>query len=104
MEPIYDFTEYHDKDGNSIWRCNVTLEGIPKTFIAEGISKKEVKQEAALQLLKFFVETKVDESEEWETPTFFAGELVLLSDEEKEKLLKEFDEAKKQLRGNKNDI
>ena len=104
MEPIYDFTEYHDKDGNPIWRCNVTLESVPKTFTAEAISKKEVKQEAVLQLLKYFVETEVEESEEWETPTFFVGELSLLSDEEKEKLRKEFDEAKKQLRGNKNDI
>ncbi len=100
MEPIYDFTEYHDKDGNPIWRCNVTLESVPKTFTAEAISKKEVKQEAALQLLKYFVETEVEESEEWETPVFYAGSLVLLSDEEKEKLRKEFDEVKKQLRGN----
>ena len=63
----------NDKDGNPIWRCNVTLESIPKTFTAESVSKKEVKQEAALQLLKYFVETEVEESEEWETPIFYAG-------------------------------
>lgn len=91
MEPIYDFSEYHDADGNPIWRCKVTLEGIPKSFVAEGVSKKEVKQEAALQLLKFFVETDIEESERFETPVFFTGSLALLSDEEKKKLIQEFD-------------
>ena len=103
MEPIYDFTEYHDKDGNPIWRCNVSLEGIPKSFTAEAVSKKEVKQDAASQLLKYFVETKIEESEEWETPIFYMRGLSLLSDEEKEKLQKELDEAKEQLRGNNNE-
>lgn len=91
MEPIYDFSEYHDEDGNPIWRCKVTLEGIPKRFVSEGVSKKEVKQEAALQLLKFFVETEIEESERFETPVFFRGSLSLLSDEEKKKLIQEFD-------------
>ena len=91
MEPIYDFSEYHDEDGNPIWRCKVTLEGIPKRFVSEGVSKKEVKQEAALQLLKFFVETEIEESERFETPVFFRGSLSLLSDEEKKKLIQKFD-------------
>lgn len=75
MEPIYDFSEYHDSDGNPIWRCKISLEGVPKSFSSDGVSKKEVKQEAALQMLKYFVETKIEESEEWETPVFYAGDV-----------------------------
>lgn len=96
MEPIYDFTEYYDSNGNPIWRCTVSLEGIPNNFTSEGISKKEVKQQAAMLLLKFFVETEVEESKEWETPVFFSGSLSLLSDEKKKKIIDEFDAIKKQ--------
>ena len=95
MEPIYDFTEYHDSNGNPIWRCTVSLEGIPNNFTSEGISKKEVKQQAALQLLKFLVETEVKESKEWAPPVFLSGSLALLSDEEKQKLIQEFDAMRK---------
>ena len=73
MEPIYDFSEYHDSDGNPIWRCTVSLEGIAEHFTAEGVSKKEVKQEAAGKLLHAFVDTAVEESGEWETPVFYHG-------------------------------
>lgn len=95
MEPIYYFTEYHDSNGNPIWRCTVSLEGIPNNFTSEGISKKEVKQQAALQLLKFLVETEVKESKEWAPPVFLSGSLALLSDEEKQKLIQEFDAMRK---------
>ena len=94
MEPIYDFTEYHYSNGNPIWRCKVSLEGIPRSFISESVSKKDVKQEAALQLLKFFVETEVEETVEWDTPVFWHGSLALLSEEEKNQLLKEFNSYK----------
>ena len=88
MEPIYDFSEYHDSDGNPIWRCRVSLEGIPESFTSEGVSKKEVKQEAALQLLKFFIETEIEESKEWETPVFYVGGARFWSDEKKEEMKK----------------
>ena len=96
MEPIYDFTEYHDSDGNPIWRCTVSLEGIPKSFTSEGISKKEVKQEAALQLLKSFIETEIEESKEWETPIFYTGGARFWSDEMKELIQKEFNKGGKE--------
>ena len=88
MEPIYDFSEYHDSNGNPIWRCTVSLEGIPKSFTSEAVSKKEVKQEAALQLLKFFIETEIEESKEWETPVFYTGGARFWSDEMKEEMKK----------------
>lgn len=88
MEPIYDFSEYHDSDGNPIWRCTVSLEGIPKSFTSEDVSKKEVKQEAALQLLNFFIETEIEESKGWETPVFYTGGVRFWSDEMKEEMKK----------------
>lgn len=88
MEPIYDFLEYHDSDGNPIWRCRVSLEGIPESFTSEGVSKKEVKQEAALQLLKFFIETKIEGSKEWKTPVSYVGGARFGTDEKKEEMKK----------------
>ena len=93
IEPIYDFSEYHDSDGNPIWRCTVSLEGFKEKFEAEGVSKKEVKQEAALKLLKAFVETKVEESEQGKPPVFYAGSTRFWSDEEKARHEAEFEKA-----------
>lgn len=47
----YVFDEYHDSNGNPVWRCSVAVEGLYGDFIAEGISKKEVKQKAAKKAL-----------------------------------------------------
>jgi ribonuclease-3 len=51
----YGFDEYHDSDGNPIWRCTVFIEGLHGDFTAEGISKKEVKQQAAEKALRELV-------------------------------------------------
>lgn len=58
VEPGYHFSEYHDTDGNPIWRCSVYLEGFESPFTAESKSKKEVKQLAASYALKSLVETE----------------------------------------------
>lgn len=51
----YLFDEYHDKDGNPVWRCTVAVEGLYGDFVAEGISKKEVKQKAAAKVVDVLV-------------------------------------------------
>lgn len=51
----YLFDEYHDKDGNPVWRCTVAVEGLYGDFVAEGISKKEVKQKAAAMVVDVLV-------------------------------------------------
>lgn len=51
----YQFDEYHDKDGNPVWRCSVIVEGLYGDFVAEGISKKEVKQKAAAKVVEILV-------------------------------------------------
>lgn len=55
----YSFDEYHDKDGNPIWRCSVFIEGLrAEGFTSEGPSKKEVKQMAARKALQELVDVK----------------------------------------------
>lgn len=93
LEPRYEFFEYHDSDGNPIWRCTVSLEGVRGNFVSEGISKKEVKQEAALQLLKAFVDSTVNEDEEWETPVIYMGGARFWSDEKKKEMEDDFNRA-----------
>ena len=77
FEPRYEFFEYHDSDGNPIWRCSVSLEGMSEKIVAEGVSKKDVKQEAAGKLLHAFVESIVEESEEWGIPVRYSGLMEL---------------------------
>ena len=99
MEARYDFVEYHDENGNPIWNCKAILEGYD-VFSADNVSKKHAKQEAASQLLKHIANVKIEEkNDDWQNPVFWSGSLALLPDEEKEKLLKEFDE----LRGKTNE-
>ena len=77
MESRYEFNEYHDENGNPVWNCKVLLEGYG-AFSADSISKKQAKQEAALKLLQFIVDTKIDTSEKWEPPVFYSGNLFYL--------------------------
>ncbi len=60
--PVYHFIEYHDEDGNPIWRCTLTSHGFSGDFMAEGSGKKEVKQQAALKFLQALAHPK-DENE-----------------------------------------
>ena len=60
----YGFDEYHDSDGNPIWRCTVFIEGLHGDFTAEGISKKEVKQKAAEKALRELVNANKEKENE----------------------------------------
>lgn len=86
LKPIYQFNEYHDSDGNPIWRCAISLEGTGQKFVAEGASKKEVKQAAALELLNFLAKSDFEESKAWEPPIIWSGYARFLSDEQKSEL------------------
>ena len=76
LEARYEFNEYHDENGNPVWNCKVFLEGY-ESFSADSVSKKQAKQDAALKLLKFIIDTKIDTSEKWETPVFYSGMMAI---------------------------
>ena len=82
MEVRYEFNEYHDENGNPIWNCKAILEGYG-TFEADNASKKQVKQDASLKLLKFIAKTKIEQTEKWEIPTFYHGMARIWHDEGK---------------------
>ncbi len=86
----YDFTEYHDENGNPIWNCTVTLEGYEK-FSADNVSKKQVKQDAALKLLRYITDTVIEVSDESYIPKEYHGNAFFWSDEEKAKYEAEFE-------------
>lgn len=67
-EPIYTFSESHDKNGNPVWKCSCKLGEAEYPFEAENISKKKVKQEVATQALFFLIgsEIKFDKAQEEE--------------------------------------
>lgn len=91
MEVRYEFGEYHDENGNPIWNCKAILEGFD-IFSADNISKKHAKQEAAAKLLNHITTNVIEEvSDNAMTSYSFTGKFAKLSDEEKEKLLKDFD-------------
>ena len=92
MEVRYDFTEYHDENGNPIWNCKAILEGY-EIFSADDSSKKHAKQLAARQLLEHIATVVIDEkTEEWEIPHFISGNLAHFPKEEREEIVKEFKE------------
>ncbi len=86
----YEFAEYHDENGNPIWNCTVTLEGYGK-FSADNVSKKQVKQDAALKLLRYITDTVIEVSDESYIPKEYHGNAFFLSDEEKAKYEAEFE-------------
>lgn len=54
-EPVYDFSESHDKDGNSIWNCKCKLAESKIPFEAMNASKKKAKQLVSAEALHFLV-------------------------------------------------
>ena len=76
MEVRYEFTEYHDENGNPIWNCKAFLEGYGQ-FSAENISKKQVKQDVSLKLLRFITDTVIEKSDKWEIPVRYSGLMEL---------------------------
>ena len=92
MEVRYEFTEYHDENGNPIWNCKAFLEGYGQ-FSAENISKKQVKQDVSLKLLRFITDTVIEKSDKWEIPHLYSGMCRFWSDEEKAKNDAEFEKA-----------
>ena len=76
MEVRYEFTEYHDENGNPIWNCKAFLEGYGQ-FSAENISKKQVKQDVSLKLLRFITDTVIEKSDKWNISVRYSGLMEL---------------------------
>lgn len=89
MEVRYEFNEYHDENGNPIWNCKAFLEGYGE-FSADNASKKQVKQDASLKLLRYITETKIEKSEKPKPIMRFLGHCALWSDEQKAEAEKNF--------------
>lgn len=54
-EPEYEFRQFYDENGNSVWECEIMIEEIGKTFASYASSKKEAKNDAAYQMLLFLM-------------------------------------------------
>lgn len=89
MEVRYEFNEYHDENGNPIWNCKAFLEGYGE-FSADNASKKQVKQDASLKLLRHIIETKIEKVEKPRPIMRFSGGCVLWTDEQKAEAEKNF--------------
>ncbi len=67
-EPIYEFSEEHDDDGNPVWSCNCNVEEIEHTYLGESSVKKEAKKAAAFgalcELLDFDMKDLDDDDSE----------------------------------------
>lgn len=46
-EPLYNFTENHDENGNPIWHCECDVNELDEIFVGDSSVKKEAKKEAA---------------------------------------------------------
>ena len=62
MEVRYEFSEYHDENGNPIWNCKAFLEGYGD-FFADNVSKKQAKQDVSLKVLHFITDTVIEKSD-----------------------------------------
>ena len=51
--PEYEYTEYHDENGNPKWEVTCRINGIDKAFTATDSSKKKAKKKAALEMLNY---------------------------------------------------
>lgn len=90
MEVRYEFSEYHDENGNPVWNCKALLEGYG-SFSADDISKKQAKQDTASRLLHFITDTEIEKSDTWENPILYTGQCRWWTDEQKAEMKALFD-------------
>ena len=55
-EPVYSYDERTDYNGNSIWHCELDIDGVKKYFYADSSSKKKVKKDVAFGMVKYILE------------------------------------------------
>ncbi|MBE5905292.1 MAG: hypothetical protein E7277_00670 [Lachnospiraceae bacterium] len=59
--PKYEYAEFHDKDGNPIWRVECRIDKVDATFETESSSKKQAKKEVAFEMLKYVLDNYKEE-------------------------------------------
>ena len=76
-EPVYQFNEEHDENGNPIWHCECDVDELEKIYLGDSSIKKEAKKEAAYGALCALLDYDPEQDEESRykngTPYFFAA-------------------------------
>ncbi len=60
-KPVYTFKEGHDEDGNSIWTCELNVDGYWEDNIHSNYTKKDAQRECAYQLLCYLMNYEYEE-------------------------------------------
>ena len=63
-EPLYEFEEDHDEDGNSTWTCSCSVDELDDIYYGDSSNKKEAKKIAAYGALCDLLD--YDDGEDWD--------------------------------------
>lgn len=63
-KPKYDFEQEYDEDGDSIWTCTCSIDGVDESFINIGSSKKEAQRESAYEMLLYLMDEYEEDCDE----------------------------------------
>lgn len=61
-KPNYEFEQEYNDQGNPVWICTISIEGINETFTNSDSSKKEAQKECAFEMLLYLMDEE-DENE-----------------------------------------
>lgn len=65
-KPSYEFSQEYDEDGNPIWECVLSIEGVDEEFVNSDSKKKEAQRASAYEMLLYLM-GEYDEDEQSET-------------------------------------
>lgn len=64
-KPIYEFTQEYDEDGNAVWHCDMSIDGVDEGFTNSDSVKKEAQRKCAYEMLLYLMD-EYEEDEDYE--------------------------------------
>ena len=64
-KPIYEFTQEYDEDGNAVWYCDMSIDGVDEGFTNSDSVKKEAQRKCAYEMLLYLMD-EYEEDEDYE--------------------------------------
>ena len=64
-KPIYEFTQEYDEDGNAVWHCDMSIDGVDAGFTNSDSVKKEAQRKCAYEMLLYLMD-EYEEDEDYE--------------------------------------
>ncbi len=63
-KPNYEYNQEYDDNGNQVWSCEISIDGVDESFINNDSKKKEAQKASAYEMLLYLMDYDVESDED----------------------------------------